>query len=302
MNKPIKFLIFISIFAVILLIFFGGEKTEHFEITIKSPAKHGNQIQTSDKPENPPLQNYNDTNKPLSDLMDTLDTTEETQTLSVKIDLNENPFNHLTTENKSNTNDKPCSSFPAKVFLDAENILQKPSLPNGCEVVSLAIALEYAGFPIDPIVLYDDYMPKSSCSNGNPWNTYVGNAKGLGLGCYAPCIVKTGNSYLSMHKSSKKVVDISGAGFDYYENLLKSGIPVILWGTVNMYNRDDIYWERSDGNNNYVWHTYSHCLVLIGYSEDTYTFCDPLVGITEYSKESVTVSHNIMFNQACAII
>ena len=187
------------------------------------------------------------------------------------------------------------------VILDVKNILQKPQLPNGCEVVSLAIALTYAGYPVDPIELYDIYMPKSTCANGNPWNTYVGNAKGLGLGCYAPCVVKTGNDYLADIGAEQSVTDISGMGFKYYEKLLSDGIPVIFWGNVNMNANSSIYWERYENGQKYVWHSYSHCLVMIGYTHDSYIFCDPLKGITKYSKESVEASHIIMFNQACII-
>ncbi len=191
--------------------------------------------------------------------------------------------------------------LPSSVLLNAENILQKPHLPNGCEVVSLAIALKYAGYYIDPVELYDNYMPKSTCTSGDPWNTYVGNAKGLGLGCYAPCVVETGNSYLSEIGTSKIVTDISGTGFSYYEKLLSEGTPVIFWGTVNMNANSAVYWERFTDGTKYVWHTYSHCLVMIGYTSDTYIFCDPLIGIAEYPKEAVKVSHEIMFSQACII-
>lgn len=38
--------------------------------------------------------------------------------------------------------------------------MQKPVLSNECEAVSLAIVLKYAGFSVDPVTLYDQFVPK----------------------------------------------------------------------------------------------------------------------------------------------
>ena len=190
---------------------------------------------------------------------------------------------------------------PSKLALDVKNILQKPALPNGCEVVSLAIALKYNGYTIDPVKLYDDFMPQSPLKAGDPWTTYVGNAKGTGYGCYAPCVVTTGNAYLASVGSSKLVYDVSGNTLDYYETLLESGTPVIMWGTLQMNGNAKICWEDTINGKDVNWHSYSHCLVLIGYTDKTYIFCDPLRGIVEYSKTSVEASFALNYRQACII-
>ncbi len=190
---------------------------------------------------------------------------------------------------------------PSKLALDVKNILQKPALPNGCEVVSLAIALKYNGYNIDPIKLYDDFMPQAPLKAGDPWTTYVGNAKGTGYGCYAPCVVTTGNAYLASVGSSKLVYDVSGNPLDYYETLLESGIPVIMWGTLQMNGNAKLCWEDTIDGKYVNWHSYSHCLVLIGYTDKSYIFCDPLRGIVEYSKKNVEASFSLNYRQACII-
>lgn len=190
---------------------------------------------------------------------------------------------------------------PARVCLDVVNITQMPDLPNGCEVVSLAIALTYAGYPVDPVELYDTFMPKSPLMDGDPWTTYVGDAKGQGLGCYAPCVVATGNAYLAAAGSSKTVSDVSGQSLSYYEYLIDSGIPVILWGTIGMNGNPQLCWEGTVNGEYVNWHAYSHCLVLIGYTDDTYIFCDPLEGIIEYDRSAVEVSFSINYRQACIV-
>lgn len=190
---------------------------------------------------------------------------------------------------------------PIRVCLNVSNIMQKPALPNGCEVVSLAIALKYAGYSISPTRLYDEYMPKSPYKNGDPWTTYVGNAKDLGYGCYAPCVVETGNAYLTVVGSSLRISNVSGQDLSYYRSLIDRGIPVIMWGTVDMNGNSTVCWEGNINGKYVNWHTYSHCLVLIGYTDDTYIFCDPLKGITEYSWKKVEESFALNYRQACIV-
>lgn len=188
-----------------------------------------------------------------------------------------------------------------RVCLNVTNIMQNPSLPNGCEVVSLAIALKYAGYNINPEALYDKFMPKSPYKNGDPWTHYVGNAKGKGFGCYAPCVVTTGNAYLSSVGSLKTVIDVSGKSFSYYESLIDNGIPVIMWGTIEMNGNSKVCWEARICKKKVKWHSYSHCMVLIGYTDDNYIFCDPLKGVVEYTKKAVSTSFSINYKQACIV-
>lgn len=190
---------------------------------------------------------------------------------------------------------------PVRICLDVENIMQMPDLPNGCEAVSLAIALRYAGYSVDPVALYEDFMPKSPFKNGDPWTTYVGDAKDKGYGCYAPCVVVAGNNYFTSVGSELALCDVSGKDLFYYENLVDGGTPVIMWALVDMNADPKVCWETNINGKYVVWHEYSHCMVLIGYTDDTYIFCDPLRGVREYSKSDTERSFSIMFSQACIV-
>lgn len=190
---------------------------------------------------------------------------------------------------------------PIYVKLNVKNKLQKPYLPNGCEVVSLSIVLNYVGYDISPITLYDKFMPKSSYPKGDPWKTFVGDAKGVGYGCYAPCVEETGNCFLSSVNSDKKVYDVSGYPLYYYEKCIDNGMPVIMWGTIEMNGNASVCWEYRINGKKVNWHTYSHCLVLIGYTDSTYIFCDPLQGVVEYTKEATEESFEIDYRQACIV-
>ncbi len=226
-------------------------------------------------------------------------------TSSVNLD-KENTYEiHYSATDKSGNQSKQTSTIkvkhPTRVKLNVSNIMQLPMLPNGCEIVSLAIALKYAGYSIDPLVLYENYMPKTPLKEGDPWTHYMGDATGLGYGCYAPCVVETGNTYLQEKDSTKAVYDVSGQETAIYEKYIDEGIPVIFWGLIQMNGEEKLAWAGY-ANGRYVdWHCFSHCLVLIGYTDHTYIFCDPLRGVVEYPKEDVEKSFKINHRQACII-
>jgi len=188
-----------------------------------------------------------------------------------------------------------------ELTLDVENILQMPELPNGCEVVSLAIVLNYLGYDVDSLWLFENYMAKSPYAEGDPWTTYIGDPTGKGLGCYAPCVVNTGNYYLSDQGSDLTVTDVSYKDMSEYVEYIKKGVPVIMWGLIDMNGNGRICWERTINGKKVDWHNYSHCLVMVGFTEESYVFCDPMRGIVEYDKEDVEKSFLINYEQACII-
>ena len=204
------------------------------------------------------------------------------------------------------TADETAEMAPPKennqvLLTNVKNILQLPGLPNGCEVTSLAIALNYYGYDIDPITLYYDFMPTSEYQNGDPWTTYVGDATGWGLGCYAPCVVKTGNDYINSVLGEHIVRDVSYKKLSDYEKFIDEGTPVILWGMLDMEWNPDLAWAGYLDGKNVTWYSHSHCMVLIGYTDDDYIFCDPLQGIMRYNKYKVLDCFTALFKQACVI-
>lgn len=187
------------------------------------------------------------------------------------------------------------------VLVDVEHIYQLPELPNGCEVTSLAIVLNHLKYDIDKITLFYDYMPRSDYQNGDPWTTYVGSAANLGYGCYAPCVVDTANTYLSMQESEYRAKDVSGKHITEYEKYIDQGIPVIMWGMTEMVYDHSLAWSDWIDGKAVLWHARSHCLVLIGYTDECYIFCDPLEGKVSYGRYETESCFNLMYKQACII-
>jgi len=275
-----KRIIFLIVLLLISLSFFSCTEDK----TIETSAK----IEATEAKTQPPLQ-----------------TPEETEQAEPQIQTEE-ATTSTETEQETETSEPPKPFFdplenPDAIYLDVKNIMQMPLLPNGCEVTSLAIVLNYLGYEIDHFSLYSDYMPRSEYQYGNPWTSYVGEATDYGLGCYAPCIVETANMYLSMAESDLRAKDVSYQDLEEYTKYIDEGKPVIMWGMVDMFYEDTLAWVTYVDGSEVVWYASSHCLVLIGYTDDEYIFCDPLVGIVSYSKYAVLDCFTATYSQACII-
>ena len=80
-------------------------------------------------------------------------------------------------------------------------------------------------------------------------------------------------------------MDYTGADVDTLYQLVSQDIPVVVWVTIYMEERNKTEgWYTQTGE--YVeWSTNDHGAVLIGYTQDTVTIADPISGKMEYSRE-----------------
>ncbi len=191
-----------------------------------------------------------------------------------------------------------------RALLDVKCQFQMPNYPNGCEVVSLTMVLNYLGYDVTTDELIDNHMPRGyfSSNGDNPFYKYLGDPRDLGVGCYAPCIVTTADNYFASIGEFRAVTDVSGRGLEAYKEFVARGTPVIFWGTMYMNQNSEIFGTiYTEEGEEIIWRNYSHCFVLIGYTDTTYIFCDPMRGIIEYPKEDVEKSHALVYEQACII-
>lgn len=190
-----------------------------------------------------------------------------------------------------------------RALLDVKCLYQMPDYPNGCEVVSLTIVLKYLGYDVSTDELIRDHLPRGVYGRpgDNPFYEYLGDPCDLGVGCYAPCIVDTANSYLKSIGEQPTAYDVSNKSFDNYKHYITEGVPVIFWGTTYMDCNPEVFGVIDIDGEEIIWRNHSHCFVMIGYTDTTYVFCDPLRGIIEYPKEDVEESHGLVYNQACII-
>ena len=161
----------------------------------------------------------------------------------------------------------------AKINFDVLN--QFPSLPTGCEVVSLTSVLNHYGFDVDMMTMAEKYMPKMEHNyfSVSPHDYFYGLPYSYeqGMGCYPGCIVKTAENYFEDKNIDDYVaLDISGKGTDEIFNYIKSGVPVITWVTSGFtYPNIEGSWNVS--GETFIWYEREHCLVTSGYNQSNNT-------------------------------
>lgn len=193
--------------------------------------------------------------------------------------------------------------IPQSHVITMEAILQNPELPAGCEVTSLAVALNYAGLSADKCDLSDNYLPKGEAGTVDMNTAFIGEPRKAGsYGCFAPVIVETAAGYIADNHSTLKVYNLTGSNFTSLFHLIADDKPVIVWTTINLLPTTvTTTWEINE--NTVFWQSQEHCVVLCGYDYDksTVTIADPLKGITEYDMGLFITRYNELFKQAVCI-
>ena len=190
-------------------------------------------------------------------------------------------------------------------------ILQDPQLPNGCEVTSLAMALASAGWPVDKMDLYQDYLPKAgfyyqgSMRYGpDPEDFYVGDAASRSGGwyCFEGPIAQAGNAWLTDCGSDLRAVSVTGLSQGELDVYAGAGIPVVVWVTLDYAapRSSSSVWRLADGT---VYRPYSnlHCVLLTGLSGDRYQIADPINGMCTVDRDTFWGSFSAMGSRAVVI-
>ncbi|MCP6682193.1 C39 family peptidase [Bacillus nakamurai] len=164
------------------------------------------------------------------------------------------------------------SAEPMNVVLYRQ--MDSPRLYNGCEVTSLAMVLNYAGYHVSKNTLADkiDTVPLtfSSGLKGNPNEGFVGDmANGPGLGVYHEPIFKLAKEY-----AGNQVYDLTGKGISSVYRQLEKGRPVWVIITTAFKPVDNMQtWNTPNGK---VSITYSmHSVAVTGYDQDYVYVNDP---------------------------
>ena len=189
----------------------------------------------------------------------------------------------------------------SNIMLDVNNINQNPELPTGCEITSLTIVLNYLGYDIDKLTMADFFLIKGEIGKTDPDIAFIGNPRDEhSYGANAPVLEQTANNYLTYVKSDYHAYNVSGKDFNELEKYIIDGYPVMVWETINMIDSyPSTKW--SIDNKEIQWYANFHCMVLIGWTTDSYIMADPLNGIVEYDKDVVIKRYNELGKQAIVI-
>ena len=166
-------------------------------------------------------------------------------------------------------------------------LYQNPELPNGCEVTSLAMLLNWAGCSVDKVKLAENYLPKedfvyagSDCLGPDPGRAYAGDPAGAGgWYCFEGPVIYAGNAWLTEQNSSFRVVSLTGLTRKALEDYLDLGIPMAVWVTLNYAPPalSSFQWTLPDGAR-YAPYSNLHCVVLTGRNGGDYQIADPIMG------------------------
>lgn len=171
------------------------------------------------------------------------------------------------------------ASLERSASLETNVILQNPELPEGCEVTSLAILLNYLGFDVSHTYLADNYLPIGEAGEASYYEYNLGNPRNAGQawGCYAPVILRTANDYLAGRDTDYRAYDYTGCDASELYMQVQTGNPVIVWITMGFAEPYTKSPWTVDGEKLY-WKYPLHCVVLCGYDFDagTVTLADPL--------------------------
>lgn len=171
-----------------------------------------------------------------------------------------------------------------RVILNAPIISQKPELLNGCEVTSLAMLLQYAGFHVGKMELANqikkDRDPLRETGTGtithwgNPNHGFVGDITGKTKG-YA--VYHKPTEQLMKHYLSDRTLNLTDSSFKTVLNQIRKKRPVIVWTTAHF--SEPIRWgEWKHGNQQIKATLEEHAVLLVGFDPAYVYVNDPLTG------------------------
>ena len=175
------------------------------------------------------------------------------------------------------------------VLIEMSSLLQKPELPNGCEITSLTALLNALGYDVSKTEMADQYLPKEAflwkdgkLYGANPYKAYAGDPRleRGGWFVYAPPIIEAANQYIADVGGVHHATDISGSSREEIMAYLMEGVPVVMWVTLNLEKpRLNYAWYFHDTGEYFNAPVNLHAVVLHGFNGDEVYVMDPLRGL-----------------------
>lgn len=194
---------------------------------------------------------------------------------------------------------------PAHEIRDVPLLAQMPELPTGCEVTSLAMLLQYEGVAVEkedvakhlPRVEVPSYEEEGMVG-GDPNDGFVGDPfSDEGYGVYHAPIAALLNDYMP-----GRAEDLSGQDFEAVLRAVGENRPVVIWISMDLADVTTAYeWQVPSGGE-IQWNVPEHCVLLIGYDEQTVTVHDPYSGAqVQYDRDRFVQVWQAMGAQAVTV-
>jgi len=192
-------------------------------------------------------------------------------------------------------------------LLPVTAINQHPLLPTGCEATAAVTVLNYLGDKVTIKEFADNWLLKSRdfyyiediMYGPDPNTAFLGDPYTTNsFGCYANAIVSAVNKNSELCIANR----INSQNLEELCGYIDNGQPVIIWTTMDMREPSEgKSWILPTGEK-FTWIAGEHCMVLVGYSEDRYWFCNPQNGrVEDYDKELCQSRYETLGCQAILI-
>lgn len=191
---------------------------------------------------------------------------------------------------------------------------QNPDYPNGCEVASATMLLNYAGINITMKEYVDTYLPKEEVYEKDglrygpdPSTSYAGDPSNelRGWGTFLP-VIKNSMYYIFKEKLPENTIGHIYTSNDKLslEEYVQNGNPVLVWTTTDYSEAKDIYeWFSYDKSRTYTYPKNAHVVVVVGMDKNYYYINDPLKDekAIKVSRKKFNKSYDSMGRQALYI-
>ena len=130
---------------------------------------------------------------------------------------------------------------------------------------------------------------------GNPELEFVGDpSDSHGYGVYQKPIIEVANKFKS------GMIDYTGHSLDEVLAIVKKGMPVQIWASVNMQNTDICTtWIYKETGKKINWICKLHSVVVIGFNKNKVIVSDSYTGeIVSYNRKQVEKMYNLYGKRA----
>lgn len=179
---------------------------------------------------------------------------------------------------------------------------QYPDYPNGCESAALYNLLRFYNVNVNMSQLVNalkngdgPHYEDGLYYGGNPELEFVGDpSDSHGYGVYQKPIIKVANKFKS------GMIDYTGHSLDEVLAIVKKGIPVQIWASVNMQNTDICTtWIYKETGKKINWICKLHSVVVIGFNKNKIIVSDSYTGkIVSYNRKQVEKIYNLYGKRA----
>lgn len=198
-------------------------------------------------------------------------------------------------------------------------VIEQSNLKAACETYACTMLLQYYEFDIDEVEFVDNYLvtrPVYYGADGYLYGpdmncAYAGDVY-TGYGINAPGMAKCMNNYIKSTGSKLVAEPLIGVPLEELcEKYIRNDTPVMVWATTFMeepYIQATWIVDYVDENADHEigdtvsWQMHEHCLVLIGFDDENYYFCDSVSGeVSAYDKATTEERYEQIGKQAIVL-